>query len=142
MRRGVPALLRRVRAHGGGVKPVVAGWKLDAGQRAALLAQFAPKYARAIADHVTLEFDVPASTPLPPPASGRIIGRADDGQGVEAMVVEIDGNTARPDGGTYHITWSLAEGRKPKDSNDVIRERGFELLPESVEIKLEPASFG
>jgi hypothetical protein len=121
---------------------VVVGWKLDSGQRAALLAQFAPKYARAIADHVTLAVNVPSSTPLPHAVNARIIGCADDGQGVQAMVVEIDGSTARPDGGTYHITWSLAEGRKPKDSNDVIRGRGFGLLPESVEVKLEPASFG
>ena len=124
------------------MRRVVVGWKLDPGQRAALLAQFAPKYARAIADHVTLEFNVPASTPLPPPVTGRIIGRADDGQGVEAMVVEIAGSAGRPDGGAFHITWSLAEGRQAKESNDVIRERGFALLPESVELKLEPASFG
>jgi len=121
---------------------VVVGWKLDPGQRAALLAQFTPKYARAIADHVTLDANVPARTPLPQAVSARIIGCADDGQGVQAMVVEVDGSTARPDGGTYHITWSLAEGRKAKESNDVIRQRGFGLLPQSVEIRLEPASFG
>ena len=28
------------------------------------------------------------------------------------MVVELDGTTDRPDGSTYHITWSLGPGRK------------------------------
>jgi hypothetical protein len=121
---------------------MVVGWKLDPAQREQLLARFAPKYAKAIADHVTLKANVPDSTRIPKVVKARIVGRADDGQGVEAMVVEIDGSTARPGGGTYHITWSLADGRKAKESNDVIQERGWDKFGEAVEVKLEPASFG
>jgi hypothetical protein len=121
---------------------MVIGWKLDRAQRDALLARFRPRYAKAIADHVTLKANVAASTPLPPQAGCRIVGRADDGEGVEAMVVEIDGSSARPGGGTFHITWSLAEGRKAKESNDVIAARGWERLGDAVDVRLEPASFG
>jgi hypothetical protein len=122
---------------------MVIGWKLDARQREALLARFRPRYAKAIADHVTLKANVPASAKAPPPVQrARMVGHTDDGEGVEAMVVEIDGTTARPGGGRYHITWSLAEGRKAKESNDVIAARGFTPWREVVDVMLEPASFG
>src|SRR3546814_9902597 len=50
----------------------------------------------------------------------------DDGEGLQALIVSIDGSTDRPDGSTYHITWSLdrSRGRKAVQSNDVIAERG------------------
>lgn len=121
---------------------MVTGWKVDAQQREALLARFRPRYAKAVADHVTLKANVPSSTRLPPPATCRIVGHADDGEGVEAFVVEIDGTTVRPGGGTFHITWSLAEGRKAKESNDVIAQRGFTRLDDAVQVTVEPASFG
>jgi hypothetical protein len=121
---------------------MVVGWKVDAAQRETLLARFPPKYAKAIADHVTLKANVPSSTKLPGEVKARIVGRADDDEGVEAMVVEIDGTTHRPGGGTYHITWSLAEGRKAKESNDVIAAKGWQPIGDGVDVKLDPASFG
>jgi hypothetical protein len=56
-----------------------------------------------------------------------VVGVADDGAGVQALVVEIGGTTRRPDGSAYHITWSLARGRRAAESNDVIRERGVPI---------------
>ena len=70
-----------------------------------------------------------------------IVGRTDDDKGVEAMVVTIDGTVDRPDGSTYHITWSLGEGRRARESNDVLKERGWKELDHPVPIKLEPARF-
>lgn len=101
----------------------VTGWKLYPEDRARLLGRFEPRYAQTVADHVTLKSD----DTRPPPADtvGRVIGVADDGDGVQALVVEIGGTTNRPSGGTYHITWSLAEGRQAKESNKVIGERGW-----------------
>jgi hypothetical protein len=60
---------------------------------------------------------------------------------VEAMVVQIDGTTDRPDGSTYHITWSLAEGREAVESNDVIRKCGWQAVEPPVPVTLEPANF-
>ena len=119
----------------------VIGWKLDRSERDALLAQFPASYANTVADHVTLRARVEGDAKLPPAAVGVIVGRSDDGKGVEAMVVQIDGSTERPDRGTYHITWSLAEGRKAKESNDVLRERGWEHLDRPIPIDIEPAKF-
>ena len=56
-------------------------------------------------------------------------------------MVELDGTTDRPDGSTYHITWSLGPGRTARESNDVLRDKGWERLPERVAVTLEPARF-
>ena len=56
------------------------------------------------------------------------------------MVVEIDGTTDRPDGSTYHITWSLCADRAAKESNHVIRAHGWRPV-EAVAITLTPARF-
>jgi hypothetical protein len=118
----------------------VIGWKVDPAQRAELLARFIPKYANAIADHVTLKSRVGEESALPDETEGTIVGRSDDGLGVEAMVVRIAGMTSRPGGGTYHITWSLEPGREAKESNDGIAARGFEPV-EPVDVRLQPARF-
>jgi hypothetical protein len=120
----------------------VTGWKLPQDERQRLLAQFPPSYENVVADHVTLRVGATPQTPLPrKPDNPRIVGRADDGESLECLVVEMDGTTDRPDGSTYHITWSLGRGRKARESNDVLRDRGWDHLPAPVEIALEPARF-
>src|SRR5438067_1679358 len=119
----------------------VVGWKLQRDDREQLLRRFPPKYENVIADHVTLRVGATPETPLPPPAPTQIVGRSDDRKSLECLVVEIDGTTDRPDGSTYHITWSLGPGRKPRESNDVLRDKRWELLPVPVVIELEPARF-
>ena len=122
----------------------VLGWKLDRAERGVLLGRFPPAYADAVADHVTLAARIGPGTRLPCETGGAVVGRADDGNGVEAMVVSIGGTTDRPDGSTYHITWSLdrGRGRRPVESNDVIRATGWTALPEPVTIRLIPALMG
>jgi hypothetical protein len=124
-----------------GAGDTVIGWKLDRDQRKELLLQFPPRYRNVVADHVTLR---PRSSPkaaLPDETHGEIVGRADDGCGVEAMVVSLGGTTDRPDGSTYHITWSLEDGRRAKESNDVIRDHGWEKFDLPMPVKLMPARF-
>lgn len=119
----------------------VIGWKLRGEQRAELLSTLPPRYPEAVADHVTLKSKAAAKAALPDEKEGEIVGRADDGAGVEAMVVRIGGTTDRPDGSTYHITWSLADGRRAKESNDVIAALGWILLDPPVPVALVPARF-
>jgi len=113
------------------------GWKLDRKLRESLLEQLPPRYPEVIADHVTL--DAKAIDVEPPPvSSARIVGRADENRGVEAMVVELEGSLDRPDGSTWHVTWSLGPGRTARESNDVIAAQGFVPI-EPVALKLRPA---
>jgi hypothetical protein len=119
----------------------VTGWKLPADQRERLLARFPPKYVNVVADHVTLRVGATPQTPLPRKPEARIVGRADDGKSLECLVVELDGTTDRPDGSTYHITWSLGPARKAQESNDVLRDKGWVPLPAPIDVELEPARF-
>lgn len=119
----------------------VTGWKLDRSQRRELLDQFPPVYRNVVADHVTLQAGAGNDAPLPQETEGEIVGRSDDGRGVEAMVVRIGGTTDRPDGSTYHITWSLQDGRRAKESNDVIAGHGWVEIEPPVPIRLRPAMF-
>jgi hypothetical protein len=119
----------------------VIGWKLDEIERAELLERFPPHWPDVIADHVTLDAEVPEDHALPTETAGAIMGGIDDGEGLQAMVVAISGTTDRPDGSTYHITWSLdrARGRRAVESKKVIVERGYAPLDDPVPIRLVPA---
>lgn len=117
----------------------IVGWKVDAADRAALLQRVDAHYASVAADHVTLRFGTDDRTPLPRANRGEIVGEADDGRGVQALVVRIEGTTERGDGSHYHITFSLAPGRKAKESNDVITNRGWDPIDPPIPVRLHPA---
>ncbi|HET7575285.1 MAG TPA: hypothetical protein VFK19_01815 [Sphingomicrobium sp.] len=120
----------------------VTGWKLPQVERELLLRRFPPKYENVDADHVTLRTGATASTALPDkPQSSAVVGRADDGQSLECLVVELDGTTDRPDGSTYHITWSLGGSRRARESNDLLRDRGWDYVEAPIPVELEPARF-
>lgn len=119
----------------------VTGWKLPKDERERLLERFPPEYERTIADHVTLQAGADSHTPPPKDVDAKIVGRADDGKSLECLVVEIDGTTDRPDGSTYHITWSLGSDRKAKESNDVLQDRGWERIERPIPFRLEPAKW-
>jgi hypothetical protein len=104
----------------------VLGWLLNEGEREDLLRRFRPIYPDVVAHQVTLQAKAPAGAPLPCETTGEIVGETDDGRDVQALVVRIGGTTDRPYGSTYHVTWTLdrSRGRKPVESNDVIREHG------------------
>ena len=116
----------------------VIGWTLDPQERDNLLERFPPRFEKAVAHHVTLATDA-QDRPLPPPARAAIVGRADDDRGAEAMVVTIDGDSARPDGSIFHITWSLGSDRRARESNDVLKDRGWQQFDQPVAITLTPA---
>jgi hypothetical protein len=120
----------------------VIGWKLDRSQRGELLERFPPRYSDVDADHVTLRTEA-SRRPLPPEVDATIIGHADDGDSLEAMVVRVDGTTDRPDGSIFHITWSLekAKGRKARESNDLLKDRGWHRIDQPVPIRIDPARF-
>ena len=121
------------------MNPRTIGWLPDQRDCETLLARFTPAWPDVIAHHVTLASNT--SDPLPDATAGQIVGHVNDGEGLQALVVAIDGTTDRPDGSTWHITWSLdqARGREAKQSNDVLRERGFDRLDTPISIRLRPS---
>src|SRR3954471_5477684 len=119
----------------------VARWLLHPEDRNGLMAVFPPAYPEVVAHHVTLRAGVPQGFPLPTETEGFVVGMADDGAGVQALVVKIGGTTRRPDGSNYHITWSLGSGRRAVESNDVIRDRGWTATGERHRVRLKPKVF-
>jgi hypothetical protein len=114
----------------------VIGWRLERAQRRELLQQFPPRYQNVVADHITLRSKASEHAPLPEEALGEVVGRVDDGAGVEALVVTIGGTTDRPDGSIYHLTWSLSPGREARESNEVLASRQWELFDLPMPVKL------
>jgi len=106
-------------------------YELDENSRKELHSKFPPKYDDFIGHHITYQFGVSSDTELPTNSEDiNVIGYADDGESIEALVVEINGTTTRQDGKIYHITWSLdrSKGRKPVDSNKLISEMGWTTI--------------
>lgn len=100
---------------------------IDTNDRERLLQQFPPKYGHVIAHHVTEQFGILRPEQVHSvPVDVKVVGYTDDG-GVEAVVVEVNGKSTRTDGKLYHITLSVAPGRKPVESNAVIKEKGWVL---------------
>jgi hypothetical protein len=128
----------------GGEKSVwidfVEGSTLDA-LRTLMLAEFLTRYEKIASNHVTLGFGTDDAPSLPSATNGEIVGEANDGVGVQTLIVRIAGTTDRGDGSHFHITWSLGNGRTSKESNDVIRLHGWQPIEPAVPIHLAPASW-
>lgn len=114
---------------------------LNDSDRALLANNYPPKYADFVGHHVTVQFGVPEGTSAPEPATVKVVGYKDSGDGIEALVVSVNGNTQRPDGSTYHITWSLDRTKySPKDSNVLLSdtEKRYTLI-RPIAIQTTPA---
>ncbi|WP_434083261.1 hypothetical protein, partial [Escherichia coli] len=73
----------------------------------------------------------------------RIVGYANDSEGLEALVVEVDGTVDRTDGKIYHCTWSLdrSKGFKPADSNKLVSQRNWTAVNPPINISTKPMFF-
>lgn len=90
--------------------------------RAQLLKSFPPAYPDVIAHHATIELGgEPGKYNYGEVTNLTVVGHA-AGDGVEAVVVEVDGTIYRPDGKLFHITVSIDRsiGKKPVDSNRLL----------------------
>lgn len=109
----------------------------------ALLAQFKPQFkAKVLCHHVTVQFNLTDESyeRLAEELEGadlQVIGHQ-IGKGVECLVVAVNDNPRRPDGSIYHITLSLAAGHKPKESNDLLKQQGWQsCIPVAFEAELK-----
>lgn len=113
-----------------------------------LLEKIPPRFPKIIAHHVTHQFPAKAGQ-LPPDIVQALITHDywDEDLGIQALAVEIDGNSTRPDGKKYHITWSLdpAKGAKPVTSNRILNDTPITtqiapIIP-AIPVKLETKFF-
>ncbi len=113
-------------------------YNLTAESRAMLLEKFPPLYANVVCHHVTIIPTVDEPETLPAPARLRVVGYSCDLTGLEALIVHVDDQLHRPDGGVFHVTHSLAEGRAKVESNDVIEKFGWTALAEAIAVDAIP----
>ena len=121
------------------VKSGYTAYSLTDASRKAVLHQFKPKYSDVICEHVTYKFPAKSSDPLPPAVhEAHVVGYEDDGEGLEALVVEVNGKLHRPDGKLFHITLSLdrSKGKKPFHSNALVN-KSYKPVPRFA-VHLEP----
>lgn len=93
-----------------------------------------PAHSTLVFEHVT--FAYPDPSPAPAVSTARIVAVASDA-GVQAVVVELDGTTTRPDGKVFHCTYSLAPGHRPVESNALLAKvTPTPITP--IELELKP----
>lgn len=109
---------------------------LTSASRQRLATVYPPKYPEWIGHHVTHQFGVqrlmsPQAELIYgiPRFDVEIVGYVEE-DGLEAFVCTVDKGSRRPDGKTYHLTWSLdrSKGKKPIHSNDLIARKGNQPL--------------
>ena len=117
------------------------GYELTESSRSLLLSHFKPKYSRTYCEHVTYKFPAQVGDDMPPAVKEAHVVGYQDGKGIEALVVEINGTTKRPDAAIYHITLSLDPAlKKPFHSNELLKQHGFNHV-QPLTIHLEPKHF-
>lgn len=115
------------------------GYLLTEETRSKLLKAYPPKYANVVCHHITEHFPAKRSDPAPAmPNTIKVIGHIDSGDGVEGLLVAINGSSMRPDGSRYHITHSLADGRKPVETNKYVDDA---IVGNPMDIIVEPKNF-
>ena len=106
---------------------------LTENSRKSIAENFKPKYDKFIGHHITDEFGIEMPE-IVQAKSIEIVGYACDNN-IEAFIVEIDRSATRKDGGMFHLTWSLRNGHKPVESNNLIKS-GFRRI-EPIKIRAE-----
>ena len=120
-------------------KPLYSAYVLTKECRNKLLTIFPPSYKeRVVAHHVTVQFGNVTADDIPTGEEIKIVGVLDTGDGLQALVVSVDGKVDREDGSVYHITWSLSNGYKPVDSNKMIKKLGYNEIDHPVLVDFEP----
>jgi len=107
--------------------------------RALLEEKYPPSYSEFIGHHITVEIGLSEGTPAPEEADIKLLGIKDSGDGIEALLVAVNGETKRPDGSTYHIIWSLERDKyKLCDSNHLVETYQHYIMSLPDELKTRP----
>lgn len=103
-------------------------FKISKESRSNLLRLFATSFSKVVCHHVTIEFNLTPeklnSYSFDENTKVEVVGYA-RGDNIEALAVEINGESARRDGSFYHVTLSLQSPAKPVDSNKLKNKVGL-----------------
>jgi hypothetical protein len=108
------------------------GYKLDEDFVDTLSKLFPFKFKIKPDHHITYQLKTKPSAFLPLSDNFKIVGYTSD-DSLECFKVELDNDPTRYDGECYHLTWSYDEGRRPRESNDILKT-GFQSIDE-IQVK-------
>lgn len=101
-------------------------YEIDKDSKAMLMEKFPPKYPEAKYDHITICMGG-LGAPLPEPAEKvEVVGIADDGNGLEALIVKVNDSATRKDGKVWHVTGSYDPSKLAPAAFDVFAKPGKE----------------
>ncbi|MCM1322660.1 MAG: hypothetical protein NC218_00565 [Acetobacter sp.] len=102
-------------------------YELDTESKNKLMEIFPPKYPMVKYDHITISMGG-IDAKLPEPAeSVEVVGIADDGNGLEALIVRVNGMAVRPiDQKPWHITASFDPSKNAPAAFDIFAKSGLE----------------
>lgn len=108
------------------------GWKLSEASHAEVLEKFPPSFPDVYAHHITLS---PNWGFVPRPVKVSVVGVA-SGEGVEALLVTVDGAVLKKDGTLFHVTLSVnkAAGMRPHHSKGLSLGAYREVEPVELEV--------
>lgn len=94
-------------------------YELDQESKMMLMAKFPPKYPDIRYDHVTISMGG-LGAKIPKPAQKvEVVGIADDGNGIEALIVRVNDTPMRQDGRAWHITASFDSSKNAPAAFDI-----------------------
>ncbi len=101
-------------------------YEIDKESKAMLMEKFPPKYPEAKYDHITV--CVGGLDAVPPEAAEKVevVGIADDGNGIEVLIVNVNNFSTRKDGKPWHITASYDSSKLAPAAFDVYAKPGKE----------------
>jgi hypothetical protein len=88
--------------------------------------KFPPKYPEAKYDHITVCMGGINAVPPEPAERVEVVGIADDGNGLEALIVKVNDSATRKDGKVWHVTASYDPSKLAPAAFDVFAKPGKE----------------
>lgn len=116
-------------------KNVYRAYPLTVADREKLLSMFPPTHPRVIADHISAQALDRMDMVKEGPAEGEVVGIVDK-DGVQSLVVSINGTVETASGTPFHISWSSDPGVKTGGTGQVVRKHGYVKLDKPIPLDL------
>lgn len=106
-------------------------YMLKDADRERLLQMFPPTHPRVIADHISAESLNMMHLVKDGPAKAEVIGYADH-EGVQSLIVRVNGKELTGNGTPFHISWSSNPGVKVGGTGNIVRRYGYTKLDKPI----------
>lgn len=110
-------------------------YMLTEADRESLLRLFPTSHPRVIADHISAESLNHMHLVKDGPATGEVIGISDS-EGMQSLVVRVNGSVLTSAGTPFHISWSAEPGVSTSRAGEIIKKGGYVELASSIKIDI------